>query len=122
MLFRSLQRQKQYLVALINKVRGKVKENPMLVKDMYGAVSSYMNTDVTLEEVVYLAAESVDYGFGDSSFYLLQGEDRVVKIPEEEMNRVAEAEPFYDDYYLDEESIKEIMLEVFYKEVVTGEE
>ncbi len=117
-----LQRQKQYLVALIDKVRGKVKENPMLVKDMYGAVSSYMNTDVTLEEVVYLAAESVDYRFGDGSFYLLQGEDRVVEIPEEERNRKTEAEPFYDDYYLDEESIKEIMLEVFYEEVVTGEE
>lgn len=113
-----LQRQKQYLTALIGQVRKKVKENPMLVKDMYNAVSSYMNTDVTLEEVVYLAAESVDYGFGDGSFYLLQGEDKVVDIPEEELSRKTEGEPFYDDYYLDEENIKEVMLEVFYKEVV----
>lgn len=117
-----LQRQKQYLVALINKVRGEVKKKPMLVKDMYGAVSSYMNTDVTLEEVVYLATQSIDYRFGESSFYLLKGEDKVVEIPEEKLNATSEKEPFYDDYYLDEESIKEIMLEVFYEEVVIGEE
>lgn len=116
-----LQRQKQYLLALIDKVRKAVKEDPVLVRDMYNAVSSYMNTDVTLEEVVYLAAESVDYGFGDSSFYLLQGEDKVVEIPEGELREKTEAEPFYDDYYLDEESLKEIMLEVFYKEVVMEE-
>jgi len=113
-----LQRQKQYLIALIGQVRGKVKENPMLVKDMYDAVSSYMNTDITLEEVVYLATQSLDYEFGDGSFYLLQGEDRAVEIPEGELRDKAGIEPFYDDYYLDEESIKEIMLEVFYDEVV----
>lgn len=117
-----LQRQKQYLMALIGKVRGEVKENPMLVKDMYSAVSKYMNTDVTLEETVYLAAQALDYKFGESSFYLLKGEDRVVDIPEEKMTPIAEAEPFYNDYYLDEEYTKEIMLKVFYEEVVIGEE
>lgn len=116
-----LQRQKQYLLALIGKLRGKIKENPLLVKDMYEAVTSYMNTDVTLEEVVYLAAQSVDYKVGENSFYLLQGEDRAVEIPEEDLKEGSK-EPFYNDYYLDEESVKEVMLEVFYEEVVMGEE
>lgn len=117
-----LQRQKQYLLALTGKLRGEVKENPMLVKDMYGAVTSYMNTDVTLEEAVYLATQSLDYKLGESSFYLLQGEDRMVEIPEEKLQGMAIKEPFYDDYYLDEDGIREIMLEVFYEEVVLGEE
>lgn len=116
-----LKRQKQYISALIHKVRNEVKENPMLIKDMYSAISPYMNTDVTLDEAVYIAAQSMDYSFGDSSFYLLQGEDRAVEIPEEDMTPGKEAEPFYNDYYLDEESIKEVMLDVFYNEVMLGE-
>ncbi len=116
-----LQRQKQYLIALMDKVRGEIKKNPMLVKDMYGAVSSYMNTNVTIDEVVYLAAQSVDYSFGENSFYLLQGEDKAVEIEKEDLRPGEEAEPFYDDYYLDENSVKEVMLEVFYNEVTIEE-
>lgn len=116
-----LKRQKQYITALINKTKEKVKENPLIVKDMYQAVSAYMNTDVTLEEVVYLAAEAVEYEFGENSFKLLEGEDRIVEIPEERLKPGEEIEPFYNDYYLDEEKVKELMLNTFYEEVLIGE-
>lgn len=116
-----LKRQKQYITALIGKTRSKVKEDPAVVKTMYDAVSRYMNTDVTLEEVVYLAAKAVDYRFDADSFHLLEGEDHAVEIPKERLRPGEEAEPFYDDYYLSEDSIKEIMLDVFYQEVEIGE-
>lgn len=115
-----LQRQKQYITALIYKMMGEVKKNPILAKDMYNAVTPYMNTDVTLDEVVYLAAEAVNYRFGDDSFRLIEGEDRAVEIPEEKL-RPGEKEPFYNDYYLKEDSIKQIMLSLFYDEVTIGE-
>lgn len=116
-----LQRQKQYITALIQKVRGMVKKNPVLVKDMYQAVSGYMNTDVTLDEVIYLAAQALDYRFDDGAFRLLEGEDRTVEIPEEKLRPGEEAEPFYDDYYLNEDSVKKVMMDVFYEEVMIGE-
>lgn len=115
-----LSRQKQYITALVRKVRAEVKKNPAMVKDMYNAVSRYMNTDVTLEEVVYLAAQAVDYRFDGESFHLLEGEDRAVEISQDKL-RPGEAEPFYDDYYLDEDSVKKVMLDVFYDEVTIGE-
>lgn len=116
-----LKRQKQYLTVLIEKLRGEVKKNPILVKDMYAAVSRYMNTDVTLEEVVYLAAEALDYQFGPDSFQLLEGEDKAVLIPEEKLGPGENAEPFYNDYYLEEDSIKQVMRNIFYEEVTIGE-
>lgn len=116
-----LKRQKQYLTVLIEKLRGEVKKNPILVKDMYAAVSRYMNTDVTLEEVVYLAAEALDYQFGPDSFQLLEGEDKAVPIPEEKLGPGENAEPFYNDYYLEEDSIKQVMRNIFYEEVTIGE-
>ena len=115
-----LKRQKQYITALINQTRGSVKENPAIIKDMYHAVAKYMNTDVSAEEVVYLAAKAVDYQFEGNSFHLLEGEDRAVAIPDERL-KPGEKEPFYDDYYLDEEKVKEVMLDVFYEEVLIGE-
>lgn len=116
-----LKRQKQYLTVLIEKLRGEVKKNPILVKDMYSAVARYMNTDVTLEEVVYLAAEALDYQFGPDSFQLLEGEDKAVPIPEEKLRPGENAEPFYNDYYLEEDSIKQVMRNIFYEEVTIGE-
>lgn len=116
-----LKRQKQYLIGLIQKLRGEVKKNPILVRDIYNAVSRYMNTDVTLEEVVYLAAEAVNYRFGSDSFQLLEGEDRAVEIPEEKLRPGEEKEPFYNDYYLDEDNVKQVMLNIFYEEVTIGE-
>lgn len=116
-----LVRQKQYIMVLIQKARSEVKKNPVIVKDMYSAVARYMNTDVTLEEVVYLAAQAVDYRFDGESFYLLEGEDMAVEIPDEKRKPGEEAEAFYNDYYLDEESVKTIMLDVFYNEVTIGE-
>lgn len=116
-----LKRQKQYLTVLIEKLRGEVKKNPILVKDMYSAVARYMNTDVTLEEVVYLAAEALDYQFSPDSFQLLEGEDKAVPIPEEKLNGRENAEPFYNDYYLEEDSIKQVMRNIFYEEVTIGE-
>lgn len=117
-----LQRQKQYITALIQKSRGMVKKNPVLVKDMYSAAAKYMNTDVTLDEVVYLAAQAMDYRFDGSSIKLLQGEDKAVEISEEKLRLGEEREPFYNDYYLNEDSIKGIMMDVFYDEVTIGEQ
>lgn len=116
-----LQRQKQYITALIYKMMGEVKKNPILVKDMYNAVTPYMNTDVTLDEAVYLAAEAVNYRFDTDSFQLLEGEDQAVMIPEEKLRWGEEREPFYNDYYLDEDNVKKIMLSLFYEEVTIGE-
>lgn len=108
-----LNRQKQYLTALIGAAKNRLKEKPMIVADIYNSIKPYMNTDVTLDEAVYIAMEAGGYQFDGDSFYLLEGEDKAVTFT----NSQGE-EDFYDDLYLDAEKTKSIMVEVFYQPVV----
>lgn len=113
-----LERQKQYLAALADRMKEEMKKNPMLIKEMYDAVSGYVNTDMEIDELVYLAAQAAGYPFSVGDIYLLQGEDRAVPI----IKDGEETEDFYDDFYLDEESLKETMIGIFYKEVELEEQ
>ncbi len=109
-----MKRQKQYLTALLNKVKEKIKKNPALVGDMYKAASKYMVRDLTLDKAVYLAAQASGYRFGEDSIRLLQGEDRAAPV----IKDGKDTGDYYDEYYLDEEDLKKTMTEVFYREVV----
>lgn len=108
-----LERQKQYLAALAGKMKDKVRENPMVVKDIYDAVAGYVNTDIGIDEMVYLAAQASGYKFSGEDIHLLQGEDKAVPIVKDGK----ETGDFYDDLYLDEEKLKETMVKIFYEEV-----
>ena len=108
-----LERQKQYLTALADKMKGEIKRNPLLVKEMYDAVAGYINTNIGIDELVYLAGQAAGYRFGGEDIYLLQGEDKAVPI----IRDGKETGDFYDDLYLNEEKLKEIVVRVFYKEV-----
>lgn len=108
-----LTRQKEFLRVAIAKAIEKVKENPVIVSDIYQAIIPYMNTDITLDKAVYLAAESIDYSITDSSFYQLTGEDKKV-----DFENAKSAEDFYNDFYLDEELLKKNIMEIFYQKVM----
>lgn len=107
-----LMRQKQYLTAFVSEARRQVKADPLLVTELYRSLTEYMNTDITLEEAVYMAAEILDYRFEPDGVCILEGEDRIVPFVNEEGQ-----EDFYDDYYLYEDSIRDTVVKVFYKEV-----
>lgn len=98
-----LARQKQYLNAFITKMKAAVKENPTVVIDLYNAVQAQMVTDITLDEATYLASIAADYHFDNNSFYMMQGE-------------TVQGEQF-EEFYVDENALYEMILEVFYEEV-----
>lgn len=108
-----LTRQKDFMQSAIKVAIQRVKEKPTIVSDIYQAILPYMNTDITLDEAVYLAKESLGYTISSDSFYQLTGTDKQVDFT----NRDGTAD-FYDDYYLDEEYIKEVFMKVFYTQVV----
>lgn len=108
-----LTRQKAFLQTAILQAVQELKKNPAFVSDIYQAIVPYMNTDITLDKAVYLAAQSVDYSIGESSFYQLPGEDRRV-----DFKKAKNPEDFYDDFYLDEEALKKTMMEIFYEKVI----
>ena len=108
-----LTRQKDFMQAAISKGIAKLKSNPMFVSDVYQAIVPYMNTDITLDRAVYLGAEAIDYRITADSFYQLTGEDKQV-----DFTTKTGGQDFYDDYYLDDDALQKMVMEVFYHEVV----
>lgn len=108
-----LARQKDFMQAAISKGIAKLKSNPMFVSDVYQAIVPYMNTDITLDRAVYLGAEAIDYRITADSFYQLTGEDKQV-----DFTTKTGSQDFYDDYYLDDDALQKMVMEVFYHEVV----
>jgi LCP family protein required for cell wall assembly len=111
-----LTRQREFLQIAINVAIEQVKSNPLLVSDIYNAIIEYMNTDITLDEAVYLSKQSLDYSITSDSFYQLTGEERV-----DEYIRKDGTSFSYDNCYLDEDVIKDVLMEVFYTQVVIDE-
>lgn len=102
---RRLDRQKQYLNAYIAKAMEEVKKDITLPITLYTTLSKYMVTDVTIDEVSYLATRVADYHFDSSNMYSLAGETVMGEK--------------FEEYYVDEEALYELILEVFYEAVNT---
>lgn len=107
-----LERQKAFMKTAAERVMQEIKTNPIFVRDIYESLISYMNTDITVDEAVYIASKSLECTLDEQSFYQLTGADKAEYFITENGEL-----DFYDDYYLDEDELKRIMIDVFYKEV-----
>lgn len=107
-----LERQKDFLRVAMGRTMQEIKSNPVFVKDIYESLRSYMNTDISVDEAVYIASKALDCTLAEQSFYQLAGVDRAAYFVRENGKQ-----DFYDDYYIDEDALQRIMFEVFYREV-----
>lgn len=98
-----LARQKQYLEAFLEKARAETKKNITLPVRLYGDLSKYMVTDISIDETAYLAGELIGYTLDPQGIYTLSGETVKGDI--------------YEEFYPDEEALKALMIAVFYREV-----
>lgn len=98
-----LARQKQYLGAFAEKFREATKKDLTLPVKLFGELTKYMVTDVTADEVTYLAGTLLDYQFTDDNIHTMSGETVTGEI--------------YEEFYPDKDALKELMLELFYEEV-----
>lgn len=102
-----LARQKQYLQAFVNKAITSVKSDITVPITLYQALSKYMVTDISLDEVAYLVGELKDYHFDSSAVYTLEG-------------TTVKGEQF-EEFYPDKAAMKQLMIEFFYEEVILEE-
>lgn len=105
-----LTRQKEFMKMAAERVMEEIKANPAFVSDVYEDVKPYINTDITLDKAVYIAAQAIECRLSEQSFYQLTGEDKANYIGDSR-------DDYYNEYYLDKEDLKRVMMEVFYKEV-----
>lgn len=97
-----LARQKQYLEALADRIKTETGKNIALPITLYNDLSGYMVTDISMDEAAYLAMELPGYRMDSGGVFTLSGE--TVKGVE------------YEEFYPDEEALKELMITVFYRE------
>lgn len=98
-----LKRQKQYLNAFVSAAKEAVKSNLSVALNLYKQISPQMVTDISIEEVSYLAPELADYHFDSDSFYMLEGETVMGEQ--------------FEEFWVDEEKLYQLIIDVFYEEV-----
>ncbi len=98
-----LARQKQYLDCFLRRAKEAVKEDLTLPVSLYQKLGKYIVTDISLDQVAYLAGEVLDYSFSMDEIYTLEGTTQVVDE--------------HERFYPDRTALKELMLQVFYREV-----
>lgn len=98
-------RQVQFLKAFVDKSKSMAKENPALVLSLYNAVKDYVQTDLSMDELLFLANQALDAGFS---------EDMLIRLP----GKVGdEMQPYF---HMDEAATRAIVLELFYEEIPAG--
>ncbi|MCM1218365.1 MAG: LCP family protein [Lachnospiraceae bacterium] len=98
-----LARQKQYLTAFMSKAIAATKKDITLPINLYGKLKQYMVTDVTTDELAYLASELVNYSFDQDAIYTMEGTT----------SEWDGHEQFHPDY----DALRDLMIRLFYREV-----
>ena len=98
-----LQRQKQYLTTFAAEAKNQCKSDIGVAITLYNTLQKYMVTDIDLSTFTYMATEYIDYDFDINNLYSLEGETI------QGTN--------YEEYYLDDEALQELIVELFYEPV-----
>lgn len=98
-----LNRQKQYITSFMNTALAQVKNDIGKVVDVYNIISKYVVTDLSIDEMTYLASELISYKFG--GIYSIEGE--LDKNPKWK----------YERYNLNQDALYEMLIDKFYEKV-----
>lgn len=98
-----LARQKQFLSVFISKLKEQVKNDLTLPVKLYSTLSKYMVTDITSDQVAYLATQLVGYDFdSENDIYTLEG---------------TTYDGEHEEFYPDQDALRDLMIRIFYREV-----
>lgn len=103
-----LERQKQFLTTFIAQAKNKAMGDVSIAVDLYNTISKYMVTDIDLTKFTYLATEALGYNFDIGHLYTMEGETIMGDK--------------YEEFYVDDEALYELIMNVFYEPVKTSEQ
>ena len=99
-----LARQKLYLKSLVKQLKEQTKKDITLPVSLFGGMKEYIVSDLTVDEISYMTSEYAGYSFDDNDIFTMEGETEV-------------REEGYEYFHPDEESLKELIIQLFYNEV-----
>ena len=101
-----LERQKAFLLDVLKGFRASPELAFDVTKDLNTRLKPYISTDLTPDQILYLMGKLFRIPLEEDSFYRPEGESRLV---------INEAGRRFDDFYVEEESLREITEQVFYR-------
>lgn len=102
------ERQTQYVKAYVEQLRKAVTSDFSVVSQLYNTASEYSQTNISLSEVTYLASVVLSNGVSDFTQYTLEGEMRASDTATEDV---------FAEYYVDEDSVMDVVVNCFYEQV-----
>ncbi len=103
-----LERQKQFLTEFLDKAGEIVRQDIMMPVRIFNEIAGRAVTDITADEIVYLAATAGNYHFDA---------DQVYTIPGESVSGEENEDSEFDEFHVDEDGLFELILELFYEPV-----
>ena len=98
-----INRQKQYLKALGDTILEQTKEDITLPLNIVSKLKDYMLTDISMDQITYLASELLNYSIDLDNIQSVPGE---LVHPKNSM---------YEQFIIDQDALYEMILEVFYE-------
>ena len=98
-----LENDKVYLKAFLNQAYDLTKKDIAYPIKLYNIIADYVMTDITIDEMTYLASELLDYSVSDLQIYSMEGQ-------------TVRGEK-YEEFYVDEAAAKKLILDIYYEEV-----
>ena len=98
-----MERQQQYLAALTSQMLVAVRNDLTLPVSIYKTVTDYMVTDISADEVSYLATQAVTCSLNDNFIRNISGESAPGDV--------------YMEFTADEKALYELILDIFYEKV-----
>ena len=96
-----LSRQKQYLSKAAEQTMTAVKNDVGVIVDVYNIGKEYIVTDLSIDEMTYIATEATGYTFGNT--YSPEG--------------AVDTSSVFERFYLDTEKFERMIVDIFYEEV-----
>lgn len=96
-------RQKEYLTSFVAQAIEATKKDVTMPINLYNKIKGYTVTDISVDEMTYLASELINYRFSAEHIYSMEGET----IMGEE----------FEEFYPDMDALKAQMIELFYEKV-----
>ena len=98
-----LERQQQYLNKFVDAAREKSKENPNAAVELFTEISNKMVTNISADEISYLAPYLTSYSFDDEDLKIIKGRNQ--------------KNGDFEEFIVDEDDLYNTIIEVFYEKV-----
>ncbi len=89
----------QYYKAFFGVAKDRLKESPTFAIDLYNAMGGNVQSDLSLDEIIYLSQTVLNMNFGDENISTLEGEVK------------------NEDFFADDDALRALLIDVFYTEV-----